>query len=104
MFDEFEEEDFEEEFEARLPVEHRASKWMILGAFFELMTDIAKAFSTFFEALTDESLSKYRRQRNRDEFIQQASREIEMITSGDFDASTFAASGRIGSGPDEQTD
>ena len=99
--DEFEDEDFEEEDEARLPVEHRASKWMVLGAFFELMTDIAKAFASFFDSLTDEALSKYRRQRNRDEFIQQASREIEMLTSGDYDATTFQASSRLGSRPDE---
>lgn len=104
MSDEFEDDDFEEEYEARLPVNHRASKWMVLGALFELMTDISKAFASFFDAMTDEALSKYRRQRNQDEFIQQASREIEMLTSGEYDATTKQTSGRLGARPDESQD
>lgn len=101
MEDEFDYED-EEEYETRLPVDHRATKWMVLGAFFELITDIFKALAKFSDTLTDESLAKYRRQRNKDEFIQQASREIEMLTSGDYDAATFQTSSSIGSRPDEQ--
>lgn len=103
MDEEFDDE-LDEEYEARLPVEHRASKWMVLGSFLELLTDVCKALAKFFDALTDEALSKYRRQRNKDEFIQQASREIEMLTSGDYDATTIQTSGRIGSWSDEQTD
>lgn len=98
---EFDDDDLEDEDEARLPVDHRASKWMVLGAFFELMTDIAKAWAKLFDALADESLAKYRRQRNRDEFIQQASREIEKLTSGDYDATTVEARSGFGTGASE---
>ena len=106
MWDEFEDDDIEEEpkNEARIPVSRKASKWMILGMIFEFLSDIAKAWTKLFDTLTDESLRKYSRQREEDTFVQQASREIEMLTSGDYDATTIEASRRIGSRPDEQTD
>lgn len=77
------------------------TKWMVLGAVLELGTDISKAFASFFDALTDESLAAYTRARNKDEFVQQASREIEMLVSGEYDASTVQASAGLGTGTSE---
>jgi hypothetical protein len=77
----------------------KGSKWLILGAFFELIGDLFKAFHSFFYSLTEESLAKYRAERSRQAFAEQASREIEMLTSGEFDAPTAESGRSFGPGP-----
>ena len=64
----------------------KGNKWIVIGAFFELIADLFKTFSKFFDTLTDESLAKYRYERNKQDFMIQASREIEMLVSGEYDA------------------
>jgi hypothetical protein len=71
----------------------KGNKWLVIGAFFELIADVFKAFATFFDTMTDESLGKFRFERNQQDFMIQASREIEMLTSGEYDAPSTAASG-----------
>jgi hypothetical protein len=66
----------------------KGTKWLVLGAFFELIGDLFKAFHGFFDSLTEESLAKYRAERYRQAFAEQASREIEMLTSGKYDATS----------------
>lgn len=106
MFDEFDDDDLDdaEEFTPRPPVNRKGGRWLVLGSFFELMTNICKAFAQFFDSLTDESMSQYRNQRNKDEFISQASREIEMLISGEFDATTSQARTGFGTGTSESAD
>jgi hypothetical protein len=64
----------------------KGNKWLVIGAFFELIGDMFKAFAKFFDMITDESLAKYRYERNKQDFMIQASREIEMLVSGEYDA------------------
>jgi len=64
----------------------KGNKWLVIGAFFELIADLFKSLSKFFDTMTDESLSKYRYERNKQDFMIQASREIEMLVSGEYDA------------------
>lgn len=64
----------------------KGTKWLVLGAFFELIGDLFKSFHNFFDSLTEESLAKYRAEHARQAFAEQASREIEMLTSGKYDA------------------
>lgn len=66
----------------------KASKWIIVAAFFELIGDLLKSFAQFFDALEDESLARFRYERSQQDFQEQASREIEMLTSGEYDAAT----------------
>jgi len=79
----------------------KGTKWLILGAFFELIGDLFKAFTNFFDSLTEESLAKYRAERNRQAFAEQASREIEMLVSGKYDATSTEPSRGVGSGSAE---
>ena len=79
----------------------KGTKWLILGAFFELIGDLFKAFAMFFSSLTEESLAKYRAERNRQAFAEQASREIEMLVSGKYDATSTEPSRGVGSGSAE---
>lgn len=79
----------------------KGAKWLVLGAFFELIGDILKAFYSFFDSLTEESLAKYRAERFRQAFAEQASREIEMLTSGMYDATTTESGGSLGTRPAE---
>ena len=79
----------------------KGNKWLVIGAFFELFGDFFKSFAKFFDTLTDESLAKYRYERNKQDFMIQASREIEMLTSGKYDATTAESSGSVGSGSAE---
>jgi len=79
----------------------KGTKWLILGAFFELIGDLFKAFAMFFSSLTEESLAKYRSERNRQAFAEQASREIEMLISGAHDATTTESGRGVGAGSAE---
>lgn len=79
----------------------KGTKWLILGAFFELIGDLFKAFTNFFDSLTEESLAKYRAERNRQAFAEQASREIEMLVSGKYDATSTESGRGVGSGAAE---
>lgn len=71
----------------------KGTKWLVLGAFFELIGNLFKAFYSFFDSLTEESLAKYRAERARQAFAEQASREIEMLISGDYNAPSTEPSG-----------
>jgi hypothetical protein len=82
----------------------RGTRWLLLGAFFELIGDLFKAFHSFFDSLTEESLAKYRAERYRQTFAEQASREIEMLTSGKYDAASTDTSRSIGSGTSFEED
>ena len=64
----------------------KGNKWLVIGAFFELIGDMFKSFAKFFDMITDESLAKYRYERSKQDFMIQASREIEMLVSGEYDA------------------
>lgn len=86
------------------PAPKRGNRWVILGALFELVSDFSKSFAKFFDVCMDASLSKYKYEKQRQEFIQQASLEIEKLTSGEYNATTIQASRRIGSRPDESQD
>lgn len=66
----------------------KSNLWIIVGGFLELIGDLFKCFGKFFDTLTEESLAKYRYEQSQHAFQQQASREIEMLTSGDYDAAT----------------
>lgn len=79
----------------------KGTKWLVLGAFFELIGDLFKAFHGFFGSLTEESLAKYRAERARQTFAEQASREIEMLVSGKYDATSTESSRGFGSGTAE---
>lgn len=70
----------------------KGTKWLVLGAFFELIGNLFKAFYGFFDSLTEESLAKYRAERARQSFAEQASREIEMLVSGEYDATSTESS------------
>jgi hypothetical protein len=90
------EDDFDDDDVADTPVltaPKKGNKWLVIGAFFELISDILKTFAKFFDTITDESLAKFRYERNKQDFMIQASREIEMLTSGEYDAASTAASG-----------
>lgn len=69
-----------------LPAPKKGNQWLVIGAFFELIADFFKSFAKFFDTLTDESLAKFRYERNKQDFMIQASHEIEMLTSGKYDA------------------
>lgn len=85
-----------------LPVSPRkGSKWLVLGALFELIGNLFQAFHGFFESLMEESLAKYRAERARQAFAEQASREIEMLTSGKYDATSTESSRGFGTGSTE---
>ena len=90
MEDDFDDDDMDT---PALPAPKKGNKWLVIGAFFELISDILKTFAKFFDTITDESLAKFRYERNKQDFMIQASREIEMLTSGEYDASSTAASG-----------
>lgn len=79
----------------------KVSLWIVVAAFFELIGNFFKAFSQFFDALTEESLARFRYARSTQEFQEQAAREIEMLTSGVYDAPTTESGGRVGSGSAE---
>jgi hypothetical protein len=81
-----------------LPAPKKGNKWLVIGAFFELIADVFKSLAKFFDTITDESLSKFRYERNKQDFMIQASREIEMLTSGEYDAPSTEPSRGIGSG------
>ncbi len=107
MFDdEFDDDDLDDapEFAPKPPVKGSGSKWLVLGSFFELITNIFKAFAQFFDSLTDESLATYRRAQNKDKFVLEASREIEMLINGDYDATTSQARTGFGTGTSESAD
>lgn len=97
------EDDFDDDV-ADAPVQPRpkkGNKWLVIGAFSEFIADLFKAFAKFFDTLTDESLAKFRYERSKQDFMEQASREIEMLTSGDYDAATTESGGSFGSGRTE---
>lgn len=79
----------------------KASKWIIIAAFFELIGDLFKSFAQFFDALEDESLARFRYERSRQDFHEQAAREIEMLTSGAYDATTTESGRGVGTGTAE---
>lgn len=84
-----------------LPAPKKGNKWLVIGAFSEFVADLFKAFAKFFDTLTDESLAKFRYERNKQDFMEQASREIEMLTSGKYDATSTESGRGIGSGTAE---
>lgn len=79
----------------------KGNRWLVIGAFFELIGDLFKSFGKFFDTLTDESLAKFRYERNKQDFMIQASREIEMLTSGEYDATATESSRGFGAGSAE---
>lgn len=79
----------------------KASKWIVIAAFFELIGDLFKSFAQFFDALEDESLARFRYERSRQDFHEQAAREIEMLTSGAYDATTTESGRGVGAGTAE---
>lgn len=79
----------------------KGNKWLVIGAFSELIGDLFKSFAKFFDTLTDESLAKFRYERNKQDFMIQASREIEMLTSGKYDATTTESGRGVGTGSAE---
>ena len=70
------------------PAPKTGNRWVILGAVFELVGDLLKSVHKFFDVCMDASLSKYKYERQKQDFMAQSSREIEMLTSGDYDATT----------------
>ncbi len=84
-----------------LPAPKKGNKWLVIGAFSEFVADLFKAFAKFFDTLTDESLAKFRYERNKQDFMAQASREIEMLTTGKYDATSTDTSRSLGSGSAE---
>lgn len=84
-----------------LPAPKKGNKWLVIGAFSEFVADLFKAFAKFFDTLTDESLAKFRYERNKQDFMVQASREIEMLTTGKYDATSTDTSRSLGSGSAE---
>lgn len=78
--------------------------WLIVGAFFELISNILKAFTGFLDIASDASLQRFTWRNERERFMQQAAREIETLTSGDYDASTFSTGRSVGSGAAESAD
>lgn len=79
----------------------KGSKWVIIGAFFELIGDFFKSFAKFFDVCMDSSLTKFKYERQQQEFQQQASREIEMLISGAYDATTTESGRGVGAGSAE---
>lgn len=98
MEDDFDDDDMDSPV---FPAPKKGNKWLVIGAFFEFIADVFKAFAKFFDTITDESLAKFRYERNKQDFMIQASREIEMLTSGKYDAATTESSRGIGSGTSE---
>lgn len=87
-------EDFDDDMDAPvLTAPKKGNKWLVIGAFSECIADLFKAFAKFFDTLTDESLAKFRYERSKQDFMIQASREIEMLTSGKYDATSTESSG-----------
>lgn len=84
-----------------LPAPKKGNQWLVIGAFFELIADFFKSFAKFFDTLTDESLAKFRYERNKQDFMIQASHEIEMLTSGKYDATTTESGRGVGTGSAE---
>jgi hypothetical protein len=79
----------------------KASKWIVIAAFFEMIADLFGAFHKFFDALEDESLARFRYERSRQDFQEQAALEIEMLTSGKYDATSTESGRGVGSGSTE---
>jgi hypothetical protein len=79
----------------------KGSLWLVLGSITELLADLFGSFRKFFDALTEESMSKYRYTRSAQEFHQQAAREIETLISGAYDATSTEPSRGVGSGSAE---
>lgn len=91
-----EDEDFDDHLDTLLVAYKKGSKWVVIGAVFELIGDFFRMFAKFFDVCMDASLTKFKYERQQQEFQQQASREIEMLTSGDHDASSAESSGSFG--------
>lgn len=94
-------EDFDDHLDTLVVAYKRGSKWVIIGAFFELLGDFFKMFAKFFDVCMDASLTKFKYERQQQEFQQQASREIEMLTSGKYDATTTESGRGVGTGSAE---
>jgi hypothetical protein len=92
-----EDEDFDDRLDTLVVAYKKGSKWVIIGAFFELIGDLFKSFAKFFDVCMDASLTKFKYERQQQEFQQQASREIEMLTSGAYDATSTESGRGVGS-------
>lgn len=101
MFDD--DDDFEEERPVG-PLNKSTHRWLFVAAFLEVFVDVLMAFYKLFSVGRDAALQKYRFDNERQKFMTEAAQEIERLISGDFDATTFKTSGRVGSRPDESQD
>jgi hypothetical protein len=96
-----EDEDFDDHLDTLVVAYKKGSKWVVIGAFFELIGDFFRSFAKFFDTCTDASLTKFKYERQQQEFQQQASREIEMLTSGAYNATTTESGRGVGAGSAE---
>jgi hypothetical protein len=96
-----EDEDFDDHLDTPVVAYKKGSKWAVIGAVFELIGDLFKSFAKFFDVCMDASLTKFKYERQQQEFQQQASREIEMLTSGAYDAATTESGRGVGTGSAE---
>lgn len=102
MEDEFDPDvDFEDDEPAPFSKTKKHPLWLVVGAFFELIGNILRSFSGFMDILQDVALQRFTEQNDRERFIMQASREIEMLTSGEYNATTTESGGSVGSGAAE---
>lgn len=102
MEDEFDPDvDFEDDEPSPFSKTKKHPLWLVVGAFFELIGNILRSFAGFLEVLQDISLQRFTEQNDRERFIMQASHEIEMLTSGVYDATGTESGGSVGSGTTE---
>lgn len=71
-----------------LPPAKKPNPWLALSHFFELISQLFHAFYGFFDALSCYAAASGVWKQQQDEFQMAASRDIETITSGGFDATT----------------
>lgn len=83
------------------PKPKKASKWIIIATFLELFADLFGSIRKFFDALEDEALARFRYERSQQDFHEQAAREIEMLTSGKYDATSTESGWGVGTGSAE---
>ena len=96
-------EDFEYE-EPRAPLNKSKHRWILLAALLEVFVDVFMAFHKLFAVARDSALQNYRFDNEREKFIVEASREIEMLTLGELNAPTSKTGPSFGAWPDEPAD
>lgn len=90
--------------EVPVPPAKRPNFWIVVSAFFELLATFCKAGGRFFDTVEEEFLTKWRYDREQRQFQLEASRAIEMIVSGDYDAPAISTSRSVGPGASESKD